>query len=328
MTLTLSATDCASLWQESCQNAQISDLANSSDIILEYPQHFAKGYKRHIELRNGMTLTLHDYEFFEDIKIINKPPSQENCLEFIFNLSSHYQLPNNREVGNGESYLAGMLLPAGNSIDRAGRRLAVDIHLEPSLLESLCQGQTAAISPELKRIMRGDESLPFLPSCLITPEIEFALQSILNCPYQEPIRQMYLEAKTLEVVALELELMLTSRKTSKQPLKLQRDDIDRIHYAKEILTQRLDNPPSLMELAHQVGLNDRKLKTGFREVFKTTAFSYLHDCRMEQARELLRQKRTIASVATAVGYASPTAFTRAFQRKFGMTPKRYQLASQ
>jgi AraC-like DNA-binding protein len=83
-----------------------------------------------------------------------------------------------------------------------------------------------------------------------------------------------------------------------------------------------------MELAHQVGLNDRKLKTGFREVFKTTAFSYLHDCRMERAQELLRQKRAIASVAAAVGYASPTAFNRAFQRKFGMSPKRYQLASQ
>jgi len=76
---------------------------------------------------------------------------------------------------------------------------------------------------------------------------------------------MYLEAKTLEVVALELELILTSRQTSEQPLKLQRDDIDRI-------------PPSLMELARLVGLNERKLKIGFREVFKTTAFSYLHDC--------------------------------------------------
>jgi len=89
---------------------------------------------------------------------------------------------------------------------------------------------------------------------------------------------MYLEAKTLEVVALELELILTSRQTSEQSLKLQRDDIDRIHYAKEILIQRLNNPPSLMELARLVGLNERKLKIGFREVFKTTAFSYLHDC--------------------------------------------------
>lgn len=59
MTLTLSATDWQHLWQESCQNAQISNLGNSSEIILEYPQHLAKGYKRNIELRNGISLTLH-----------------------------------------------------------------------------------------------------------------------------------------------------------------------------------------------------------------------------------------------------------------------------
>ena len=327
MTLTLSAKDWHHLWQESRQNARIINPANPSDIILEYPQQLAKGYKRNIELRNGIFLTLHNYEFFDDIEIIKQQPCQEDCLEFVFNLTSHYQLPNGREVGDGQSYLEGMLLPRGNSIDRAGRRLAVDIHLKPSLLESLCEGQTAAISPDLKRIMGGDESLPFLP-CLTTPEIELALQSILNCPYQEPIRQMYLEAKTLEILALALEFLLAGRQTSKQPLKLEQDDIDRIHYAREILTQHLDNPPSLMELAQQVGLNDRKLKAGFREVFKTTAFSYLHDCRMERARELLRHKRTIATVAAAVGYASPTAFNRAFRRKFGMNPKRYQLAGQ
>jgi len=72
MTLTLSATDWHHLWQESCQNAQISNLANPSDIILEYPQHLAKGYKRHIELRNGITLTLYHYEFFESLDISNK----------------------------------------------------------------------------------------------------------------------------------------------------------------------------------------------------------------------------------------------------------------
>lgn len=33
----------------------------------------------------------------------------------------------------------------------------MDIHLEPALLEYLCAGQTAAISPELKRMIKGEE---------------------------------------------------------------------------------------------------------------------------------------------------------------------------
>ncbi|MFP4006392.1 MAG: AraC family transcriptional regulator, partial [Spirulinaceae cyanobacterium] len=274
MTVTLSATDWRHLWQESWQNARLSASANNADLIAECPQLLAQGYKRNIELRNVILLTLHNYEFFNDIEIIKPEPSQEDCLEFVFNLTSRYQLSDGHTIGDGQSYLQGMSTPKGTSIDYSGRRLAVDIHLEPHLLESLCTGQTVSFSPELKRMIKGDESLPFLP-CTTTPEIQIALQSILNCPYQEPIRQMYLEAKTLEVIALQLGLMLAECQKPKQFVKLGRDDIDRIHHAKEILTQHLNNPPTLTGLAKQVGLNDRKLKEGFRQVFKTTVFGYL-----------------------------------------------------
>jgi AraC family transcriptional activator of pyochelin receptor len=327
MTLTLSVADWRHLWQESWQNARLSASANNSDLIAPCPQLLAQGYKRNIELRNGILLTLHNYEFFNNIEIIKPEPSQEYCLEFVFNFTSRYQRFDGYTVGDGQSYLQGMLVPEGTSIDYSGRRLAVDIHLDPHLLESLCAGQIASLSPELKRMIEGDESLPFLP-CTTTPEIEVALQSILNCPYQEPIRQMYLEAKTLEVIALQLELMVAEHQQPKKFVKLGRDDIDRIHHAKEILTQHLNNPPSLTGLAQQVGLNDRKLKEGFRQVFNTTAFGYLHDCRMERARQLLQQEMTVAGVAAAVGYASPTAFNAAFRRKFGINPKRYQLSTQ
>ena len=46
------------------------------------------------------------------------------------------------------------------------------------------------------------------------------------------------------------------------------------------LTQRMDDPPSLVELARKVGINDYKLKVGFREVFGTTVYKYLHTHRM------------------------------------------------
>jgi AraC-like DNA-binding protein len=48
---------------------------------------------------------------------------------------------------------------------------------------------------------------------------------------------------------------------------------------------------------------------------------------MEKACQLLMQQRSVAAVAAAVGYASPTAFSGAFRRKFGVTPKAYQLSN-
>ncbi|MDB9384626.1 helix-turn-helix transcriptional regulator [Nodularia spumigena CS-584] len=51
-------------------------------------------------------------------------------------------------------------------------------------------------------------------------------------------------------------------------------------------------------------MNERKLKQGFRQIFGTTVFGYLHDHRMEQAKQMLaEQKLSVAEVAHAVGYS-------------------------
>jgi len=163
----------------------------------------------------------------------------------------------------------------------------------------------------------------------ITTEMQLALQQLLYCPYQGFTKQLYLESKVMELIALRLE-QLKAQITQHQPEsnqhpQLKTDDIDRIYKAREILINHLDHPPSLLELARQVGLNDYKLKQGFRYCFGTTAFNYLHDYRMEQARELLvEQQMQVNEVARAVGYASRSSFAAAFRKKFGVSPKRIQ----
>jgi AraC-like DNA-binding protein len=108
---------------------------------------------------------------------------------------------------------------------------------------------------------------------------------------------------------------------SRPPLKVHPPDLDRLHQAKEILLQDLENPPSLLELAQQVGLNDYKLKSGFRQVFGTTVFGYLHRHRMQQAYFLLQTcDLSVTEVADRVGYTSLSAFSTAFKKFFGISP--------
>ncbi|WP_238393438.1 helix-turn-helix transcriptional regulator [Myxacorys almedinensis] len=86
------------------------------------------------------------------------------------------------------------------------------------------------------------------------------------------------------------------------------------------------NPPSLLALARQVGLNDCKLKQGFQQVFHTTAFGYLRHYRMERARQLLMDSEvSIEQVAKMVGYSDRSRFAAAFRKEFGVNPKTYQL---
>ena len=150
------------------------------------------------------------------------------------------------------------------------------------------------------------------------------LQQILQCPYKGLTKRMYLESKAIELLALLIEEEAEIHQGEAQAALLDLDYRDRIHYAQEILLKNLTNPPSLMELARQVGMCDYNLKRGFKEVFDTTVFGYLRDRRLERAQQLLLDgQMKVATVAHAVGYNSPTSFNAAFKQKYCVSPKAY-----
>ncbi|MBE9170586.1 helix-turn-helix transcriptional regulator [Pleurocapsales cyanobacterium LEGE 06147] len=185
-------------------------------------------------------------------------------------------------------------------------------------------GSVSALPKELKLLVEGQELPPSYRLETTTPEMQVILQQILNCPYQDWTRQFYLESKALELLILWL-AQTAERDKVPELCKLSFSDIDCIHQARDILTHRLKQPPSLLELARQVGLNDRKLKQGFRQVFGTTVFGYLHDYRMQQAQQLLiAGQANVKETAQLVGYASQSVFNAAFKKKFGVNPKTIQ----
>jgi AraC-like DNA-binding protein len=77
-------------------------------------------------------------------------------------------------------------------------------------------------------------------------------------------------------------------------------------------------------VAHRLGLHERTL--GRRLQSAGTTFQELLDAtRAEVARQLLHDTRsTVARVASALGYADPTAFTRAFRAWTGLTPREFR----
>jgi AraC-like DNA-binding protein len=102
-------------------------------------------------------------------------------------------------------------------------------------------------------------------------------------------------------------------------------EIERIYHAKDILIRQLDDPPSLIDLAQQANLNIFALKQGFKHVFGTTAFKYLHDQRLEVARQLLvTQPLRIEEIARQVGFANRGYFAAVFRKKFSLTPQQYR----
>ncbi len=149
-------------------------------------------------------------------------------------------------------------------------------------------------------------------------KIQQVITDIINCSYKEELRDLFLLSKSIELLVLQAELY--SQASTKPFIKTEKDK-RRLIEAKELLSLRIDNPPTIMELSKLTGINEYKLKKGFKELFGTTVFGYIHNCRMSLAKRLLLgTDKSAKEIAYHTGYSSPQHFSKAFKKQFGHTP--------
>lgn len=80
-------------------------------------------------------------------------------------------------------------------------------------------------------------------------------------------------------------------------------------------------PLGVDELAHKAGMSVAAFHHYFKLVTASSPLQYLKRTRLDQARRLMAHDGYNASTAArAVGYESPSQFSREFKRLFGMTP--------
>ncbi len=80
------------------------------------------------------------------------------------------------------------------------------------------------------------------------------------------------------------------------------------------------------ELAHEVAISRSALAARFAELVGASPMHYLLNWRMQLAKQMLRESRTVQDVALRVGYESEAAFNRAFKRVTGAPPVSWRKA--
>lgn len=287
------------------------------------PELLGQGYNRAIDLLTGVWLSFWDCKVHQDL--VAKIPVHDHPIQIgIFLSGVLYFDEVHPNLGGDRSYFSGSgISPAVAEIHRAGEHLiGVNVEIDPDVFKALVMEQPHQ-SEVLKPLFKGEDwKESFYP--VVTPAIRAIAQQMWHVPYRGELKRLYLQAKVMELLVIYLDL-IADQPNQTPGSGLKPETIDRLHQAKEILAQQLAHPPSLSELAQQVGMSDRTLQRGFREVFDTTVFGYLHSLRMEQAEHLLRNRpMRVSEVAHAVGYSHLGHFTEAFKRRFGITPKQCQ----
>jgi AraC-like DNA-binding protein len=155
----------------------------------------------------------------------------------------------------------------------------------------------------------------------ISPAMDKCIDEILNCHFSYDLKKLYLHSKAVELFVL-FAHTCSSSSALKSALAISPADRERLYFVKDHLTAHYADPLSFTGLAKTAGLNEFKLKTGFKALFNTSVIDFLINYRLEQARELLlNTSMTIAEVAYETGYASPAYFSKAYRKKYGLSPK-------
>jgi AraC-like DNA-binding protein len=318
MSLDLTAREEDELWLEAEQQCPPVTSIDRLEKIHTVPASLGSGYLRRIELSPDLELCVY-HETYNDLTVWE--PEHQHLIQFMVSLSGVIDTSNSIVINAEQSYVGGSGMQRSYQVSmvRAQTQTGVNIHMQPHLLNQLFATPTGALPAELQPLVRENDWHQVYTT-KTTAAMRSVVQQIIDCPFVEMTKRLYLQGKVFELMALQLDAILAN-KDSLDSAFPKPDTIARIHYAAEILRSQLEHPPSQADLAQQVGVSYSTLHRGFRAIFGITPFAYLTQQRMNQAKQLLRQPNcTVTEAANRIGYTNPAQFAAAFKRQFGISP--------
>ena len=317
-------------WQDCLKaNGTVASNTDGFDRIGYCQNRYSNDYFWSVQLQSGLHLDWVDDDYHQDLRIRAKHPEG---MPFVakFYLSGRQGVhcpgipgvPAEYSEAAGQSYFFALPDIEEDEINLVHERVQlIRLHIEPNFFQTF--GIDLTSLPEfLQQTLIGQRKRFHQSLGKMSPPMHAVLQQILHCPYRHETKQLFLEGKALELVALQIDQWVALEQGERPSQGLKAADTERVYEAANILLRELVNPPSIVTLAHRVSLNEHKLKVGFRQMFETTVFGYVRAQRLEQARQLLvAGDITVTQAALSVGYASQGHFAAAFRKRFGVNPR-------
>lgn len=309
-----------------CEGFSITYQLDGSHFEIKPPVELGEGSCRSLLTQRYLQMTDFDLQFNRDIEAKGEFRTPRTELIFCMGHGIEWGTSLKQDyfaIDTGESVLLHGGVRSENCIYLSGagyRFLSID--MSPAQFERMTSGLT-----EDTRLQAGGGAGLFFGKNAITPSIRLILSQIADCSYSQGMRELYLEGKMLELMAVYLNESLFEADRISHTVKLSRDDMESLRLAKEILQRDYLHPPTLAGLSRIICLNEFKLKKGFKEMFGYTVHAYVIEQRMQRAQQLLEHgNMTVSEAASRVGYVNVSHFSAAFRKKFGVRPGEYLIS--
>ena len=193
-----------------------------------------------------------------------------------------------------------------------------DIHFTKEYLQKLAPF-FPMLHKFLEQVEKGQPANLSEMDQFLTPGMITMVNQLLQCSFKIGVAKFYIEAKVMELLIMALDHVSGNHIIA--PIKLSAYDVERLHEAKDILLSDFENKISLLQLSRKVGINDFKLKKGFKHLFGSTVFDYQQSAKMEAAmKELKETNKPVEEIAYSIGYDFVSNFNVAFKKHYGFPP--------
>ena len=167
----------------------------------------------------------------------------------------------------------------------------------------------------LKELGLGNGRLTFY--CGKPEELEQIFSSILKNQQYSGVNDLILESQLYRFFAVLMQNCALSL-----PVKGQKGNIH-VQGAIQYIRNNYYNRINVEDIAAYVGVNRSYLFTLFKKEIGMSPSEYLINFRLTRAAEMLRlTDYSVESIAYSCGYQDPLVFSKAFKRKYHMTPLR------
>lgn len=276
---------------------------------------------------NGIYIVYGDMAMHQTRKLYFEMQNEKDLVELHFTLAGKGKMYNNTngnvyhfEENHHNMHYTPMFSGTGEYVENRPYKF-FELHFTSAYFYMLTRESSPALMQFADRIVSHETAELSRENLPMSFAMHQCIQDIMNCKFTGGLKLMFLQSKCVELLTLQAQMY--EEMISKPGASVFKTDYDkeRILFAKDYLLQNAITPPTLTELAKISGLNEFKLKRGFKEVFNNTVFGYLNDHKLTQARELLLSGScAIKEIADDLGYSSVPHFSSAFKKKFGISP--------
>lgn len=166
-------------------------------------------------------------------------------------------------------------------------------------------------------IIQKKSSILSLNPLYITIRMFDCIHQLLHSPYSETTQRFH-----TDITKRLLKLMLQENaKSNYTESKYSLEYLESIYNAKNYIDNNLLQHYTIYQIARKVGINELKLKKGFKEIFGVGVYGYRKQEKLKIAKaELEQTRKSIKEISRNAGYKNANNFSIAFKKMFDESP--------